>query len=233
MNQTAATEGVSSIQEEDVMTYLRKHPDFFLKNSALLADLTLPHPDTGSAVSLIERQIGVLREEKVRTTQQLKTLHQTAQNNEHLLTRLQHLIVLLIQSDSMEQTIGYLRSALLDDFHADSVVVHLYDRELKQPNSIDPDDPSLKSLKALLDKCNCFCGRLTDEQKEALFAEHASEIASVVIIPLAGRGLDNAPIGMLAIGSVDPSRFSPDMGTVFINHLGAVINTIFISHMER
>ncbi|MDH3353641.1 MAG: DUF484 family protein [Chromatiales bacterium] len=233
MSQTAKTEGVTTIKEEDVATYLRDHPDFFLNNSGLLSEIKLPHPTTGSAISLVERQMGVLREEKTRTEQQLKILHQTAQNNEQLLTRLQHLIVLLIQSDSMEQTTGYLRSALLDDFHADSVIIHLYDRELKIPNAIDPDAPSLKSLKPLLDKCNCFCGRLTDEQKEALFEEHASEIASAVIIPLAGNGLNNSPIGMLAIGSVDPTRFSPDMGTVFINHLGAVINTIFVSHMER
>ncbi|MCW8888550.1 MAG: DUF484 family protein [Gammaproteobacteria bacterium] len=232
MNQAATTEGETSIKEEDVIAYLRNHPDFFLNNSALLPDLTLPHPESGTAVSLIERQIGVLREEKSQTEQQLKTLHQTAQNNEHLLKRLQHLIVLLIQSDSLEQTIGYLRSALLDDFHADSVVVHLYDKEQKLPNSIDPDAPNLKSLKNLLEKSDCFCGRLTDAQKETLFGENASEIASAVVIPLAGPGKNEQSLGILAIGSVDPTRYSPDMGTVFINHLGTVINTIFISHLE-
>jgi len=231
MSQTA--EDVSTIDEGDVITYLRNHPEFFLHNRTLLAELTLPHPDTGSAVSLVERQVGVLREEKLRTDQQLKALHRTAQNNEQLLRRLQHLIVLLIQSDSLEQTIGYLRSALLDDFHADTVVVHLYDKELKLPNSVDPDDPILKSLKSIIDKSNCFCGRLTDGQKSALFGESASEIASAVVIPLPGDNRDETHLGVLAIGSVDPTRFSPDMGTVFIDHLGAVINTIFISHMDR
>ena len=233
MNEAATAEKATIIKEEDVVSYLHKHPDFFLHNNALLAELTLPHPDTGSAVSLIERQVGVMREEKIRTEQQLKALHHTAQNNEQLLKRLQHLIVLLIQSDSLEQSIGYLRSALLDDFHADSVVVQLYDKELKQPNSLDPSDPSLNSLKKLVGKNSCFCGRLTDEQKMILFGESASEISSVVVIPLPGTHHDEELLGLIAIGSVDPTRYTPDMGTVFINHLGAVINTIFISHMER
>jgi uncharacterized protein YigA (DUF484 family) len=232
MNQAAATEGVTAIKEEDVIHYLRNHSDFFLNNGALLAELTLPHPQSGAAVSLIERQIIILREENSRTAQQLKSLHHTAQNNEHLLKRLQHLIVLLIQSDSLEQAISYLRSALLDDFHADMVVVHLYDKEHKLPNSIDPDNPALRSLQTLLNKNNCFCGRLSDEQRETLFGERGSEIASTVIVPLPGLTGETQLLGLLAIGSVDPSRYSPDMGTVFINHLGAVINTIFIAHLE-
>lgn len=233
MNEAATAEKSTTIKEEDVVSYLQQHPNFFLTNSALLTELSLPHPDTGSAVSLIERQVGVMREEKIRTEQQLKALHHTAQNNEQLLKRLQHLIVLLIQSDSLEQSIGYLRSALLDDFHADSVVVQLYDKALKQPNSIDPSDLGLKSLKALIDKNSCFCGRLTDEQKAILFGEGASEISSAVVIPLPGTHHNEELLGLIAIGSVDPTRYAPDMGTVFINHLGAVINTIFISHMER
>lgn len=231
MNQ--AVEENSAIKEADVIAYLQEHPDFFLDNGELLTELSLPHPDTGSAVSLIERQVGMMREEKNRTEQQLKALHQTAQNNEHLLKRLQHLIVLLIQSDSLEQSIGYLRSALLDDFHADSVVVKIYDPVLSESNSIDPDLASLKTIKPLIETSDCFCGRLTDEQKGSLFGEHAAEIASAVVIPLPGTNSSKELLGLIAIGSVDPTRYTPDMGTVFINHLGAVINTIFISHMER
>ena len=233
MNEAATAEGAKPIKEEDVVSYLQQHPDFFVNNSALLTELSLPHPDTGSAISLIERQVGMMREEMVRTERQLKALHHTAQNNEQLFKQLQHLIVLLIQSDSLEQSIGYLRSALLDDFHADSVVILLYDSELKHPDSIDPADPSLKSLKTVIDKSNCFCGRLTDEQKMTLFGEGGSEISSAVVIPLPGTNHNNDILGLVAIGSVDPGRYSPDMGTVFINHLGAIINTIFISHMER
>lgn len=233
MNEAATAAAANPIKEEDVVGYLQQHPDFFVNHDALLAELSLAHPDTGTAVSLIERQVGVMREEKMRTEQQLKALHHTAQNNEQLLKRLQHLIVLLIQSDSLKKSIGYLRSALLDDFHADSVVVHLYDRELKLPNSIDPADPSLRSLKTLIERNDCFCGRLKEEQKMALFGDGAQEISSAVVIPLPGTPRDEGLLGLIAIGSVDPARYSPDMGTVFINHLGAVINTIFISHMER
>jgi uncharacterized protein YigA (DUF484 family) len=37
---------------------------------------------------------------------------------------------------------------------------------------------------------------------------------------------------MLAIGSIDANRYHPEMGTMFVNHLGAVMNRIFRAHLE-
>ncbi len=231
MNQSV--EKKPAIKEADVIAYLQADPDFFLNHDDLLTTLNLPHHESGSVVSLIERQVGIMREEKSRSEQQFKVLHQTAQNNEHLLKRLQHLIILLIQSDSLEQSISYLRSALLDDFHADSAVVKIYDPGLGQSKGIDDDLEDLKVVQPLIAKHTPFCGSLTDAQRCSLFGKNGSEIASAVIIPLPGTNNSKAPLGLVAIGSIDPARYSPDMGTIFINHLGAVINAIFIAHMER
>ena len=49
---------------EQVAAYLRAHKDFFVEHEALLADITIPH-ETGKAVSLVERQVVVLRERNI------------------------------------------------------------------------------------------------------------------------------------------------------------------------
>jgi uncharacterized protein YigA (DUF484 family) len=53
-----------------------------------------------------------------------------------------------------------------------------------------------------------------------------------VVVPLC-EGEHEPCLGLLGIGSVDPKRYHPDMGTVFVAHLGAVMNRIFRSHLEQ
>ena len=52
-----------TLNDASVGEYLQAYPDFFERNGALLAKLRLPHlRDTGATVSLVERQVEVLRE---------------------------------------------------------------------------------------------------------------------------------------------------------------------------
>ena len=50
-----------TIREDQVVGYLRRNPDFFARHDDLLAEISLPH-DSGSAISLLERQVNILRE---------------------------------------------------------------------------------------------------------------------------------------------------------------------------
>ena len=58
----AATE----TEEESIARYLQHNPDFFERHQPLLARLRLPHVRSGSTVSLVERQVEVLREKHAR-----------------------------------------------------------------------------------------------------------------------------------------------------------------------
>ena len=52
-----------SLNDSSVAEYLQTYPDFFERNSPLLIKLRLPHlRDAGATVSLVERQVEVLRE---------------------------------------------------------------------------------------------------------------------------------------------------------------------------
>ena len=56
----------TQLPEQAVVDYLTAHPDFFTRHPQLLRDLSLPH-DSGNAVSLIERQVELLRKQAERS----------------------------------------------------------------------------------------------------------------------------------------------------------------------
>src|SRR4030095_11926792 len=47
---------------DDVARYLNEHPDFFDQHPELLGLLNVPHPQSGQAISLVERQSLLLRD---------------------------------------------------------------------------------------------------------------------------------------------------------------------------
>ncbi|MFU8838345.1 MAG: DUF484 family protein [Thiohalomonadaceae bacterium] len=219
------------LSEQQVAEYLRQHPDFFSRHEALLGKLRITHPHSGMAVSLIERQVELIREQKQDLRQQLQQLTQAARNNEALLQRFQVLILHLIGSDSMEQALGYVRDAMQQDFHADAVEILLFDRP-ERSESIASDDPRLRPFSRVLQGRQPVCGHLSAEQCKLLFGRTANEIASAVVVPLC-EDARHPCIGLLGIGSMDPKRYHPEMGTVFLGHLGSVMNRIFLAHLDR
>lgn len=218
------------LSEREVATFLHDHPDFFSRHESLLLEMTLPHPQNGQAISLVERQVGIMREQKQQLRDQLHQLTLAARTNEQLMARFQQMILSLIDSDGLDDAISYIRDALREDFHADKVELLLFDCE-GQANSISHDDPRLKSFARILEGRSTVCGHLRPEQIELLFGSESLDIASSVVIPLCEDNGESC-LGMLAIGSIDANRYHPEMGTMFVNHLGAVMNRIFRAHLE-
>lgn len=228
MSETQAQEELS---EQQVAEYLQAHPEFFMRHEALLERMRIPHGHNGKAVSLIERQVELIREQKHDLRQQLQQLTQAARSNEQLLQRFQVLILNLIGSDTMDQAIGYIRDAMQQDFHADAVEVVLFERP-GHSDGVHPDDPRLRPFARVLQGRQPVCGHFTPEQTRLLFGTQAESIASAVVVPLCEDALRPC-IGLLGIGSRDAKRYHPEMGTVFLGHLGSVMNRIFLAHLDR
>ena len=231
--QSGAPKAEREIKEHEVADYLHRHPDFFSRHEYLLEELTIPHHETGKAISLIERQVGLIREQKQQLKQQLHHLTVAARINETLLQRFQVMILNLIASDNIDEAVLYIRDALREDFHADAVELLLFDCP-ERKESISRNDPRLKALETVIGGRQTVCGHFKPDQIELLFGKGGQEIASAVVIPLCGdKGKDEPCLGLLAIGSIDPKRYHPEMGTVFVSHLGAVMNRIFRAHLGQ
>ena len=78
------------------------------------------------------------------------------------------------------------------------------------------EDPEIQQFHDYLEKGQSVCGRLNHNKRDHFFGSRAQWVQSMVLVPM---GKD----GMLAIGSSDPARFYPGMGTLFLDLLANVV----------
>lgn len=212
----------SSVSAEAVSQYLSDHPDFLTRHPEVLHRLQLPH-DTGEAVSLIERQVEQLRERNGKLASQLNQLVKVASDNEALMTRLHDLTLELMTIGDLTAFFDRLTEVLQEEFEADVLNISLFDRDVKAGDrtpifNVDPEDPELQILRPQLDKGESTCGRLNRNKLDILFRSRSQWVQSTALVPVGDKGF-------LAIGSSDPARFYPGMGTLFLDLLARVIFT--------
>ncbi len=209
--------------KEVVANYLRNNPDFLEEYPDVLQTLEINHR-SGTAVSLIERQVERLRASNEELTNRLNGLVQLAAENEKLISRLHRLTLELMPIESRSEFFTCLGNSLLNDFNADILQICLLDADIaaqagEDVIGIQPDDPQFQSFKILLEKTETTCGRLNEAKMEFLFGSKARWVQSTALIPLGEGG----SLGMMAIGSSDQNRFYPGMGTLFLDLLADVI----------
>src|SRR5688572_33359076 len=77
----AATTAEPAMDDKQVVAFLKANPDFLARHPELFEVLELRHA-SGAAVSLIERQVEILRGKSGRLEDRLKTLLDAARDNE-------------------------------------------------------------------------------------------------------------------------------------------------------
>lgn len=207
--------------EHLVVRYLERNPHFFDHHPALLADIQLQHA-CGGAASLIEKQVGALRQQNTQLRNKLMELVQVARDNDRINERMHRLSVTLLSAESIEEAIGLLDNLLREVFGADSVTLRLFgdpEQDSLGGYRIARDDLALVPFLDFLKESKPLCGRLKAAQLEYLFHEHALEIKSAALIPITA----DESLGFLAVGSRDPERFLLAMGTVFLTRLGELV----------
>ncbi|HME37589.1 MAG TPA: DUF484 family protein [Steroidobacteraceae bacterium] len=217
-----------TLNDASVADYLQTYPDFFERNSPLLAKLRLPHlRDVGATVSLVERQVEVLRERNQSLERKLKELVDVARANDALADRIHRLSQRLIGARTLLDTINAVETSLREDFEAMHSVLVLF---LEQARSLDgaggrflrtadPADADLKTFDSLLQSGKPRCGLVRDPQRDYLFGKDSVEIGSVALTPLGQKG----KLGILAIGASDAERFHPGMSTEFLSRIGELV----------
>lgn len=213
--------------EQRIADYLLDHPDFFERHPDTLARLRVPH-SCGTAVSLIERQLGLLREQNARLRTKLQELVQVARDNDCLSKRMQHLNLVLIEARSLDELMLGVQGVLRDEFSADFTALRLSTPQpgLDEQSRLGP--AALEALRPLLRGGKPWCGRLGLSRARWLFADAAEQVASAALVPLS-NGADWQ--GLLAIGSRDEERFGAGMGTVFLGRIGELVGHALNIHL--
>lgn len=211
---------------EAVSDYLLTHPDFFIDHPEVLKELQVPHL-SGNAVSLVEKQLSLLREQNEQTQKRLHELIEIARQNEELARRMHSLALTLMDAAQPEDIFRTLYENLKRNFRVDHAVVRLF----AEPSFVDtyagPEfagtaAPEQVLFRAIIDKRLPLSGRLKRQQQVFLFGDEGDDIASAVIVPLHGKGWG----GVLSIGSRDSNRFTETMGVELLANLGEILSFI-------
>jgi uncharacterized protein YigA (DUF484 family) len=218
---------IAEVDEAAVASYLAATPEFFDRHAQLLAKIRLPDTRSGaSTVSLLERQVEVLRERNRELERKVKDFVEVARENDVLGTRVLAMARRLIAARDQAAAVAAIEAALREDFGAgQSVLVLTAARapaglaESRFLRIVAADAPDLRSFDTLFSAGKPRCGQLRDSQREFLFGGDAGEIGSVALVPLGGK----AGLGLLACGSHDSQRFNPTMSTDFLAHVGELI----------
>lgn len=210
------------ITAADVEEYLLVHPDFFEQHLALLETLKIPHP-TGPAVSLITRQMELLRTRNRRIQVQLNDILQIARDNDSLHQRMHKLTLTLLDAVSVEDALAGLRWALLQYFQADFVALRIFEPRVDSPIADlwagTPDDWT-ELWGEFLEIGKPECGKADPILLRSVFGENHQEVRSQSLVPLQHAGLR----GVLGIGSRDPIRFEEGMGAHFLVQMGEIVS---------
>jgi uncharacterized protein YigA (DUF484 family) len=215
------------LSDQSVAAYLRDHPDFFVRHPELVGELELPH-EAGSAVSLVERQVAILRERNTEGRTRLRTLVDAASDNDRLFEQTRTLTLALLDATSLAAMDGVLADQLVQGFQADHAhcfVVHATDlSSTAHLSAVDATEDL--PLYHLTRKTGVSCGVLRADELALLFPEAALTDGSAVLIALTDIAGNTGISGLLAIASHDPQRFSPEMGTLFVRFIGDVLSRV-------
>ena len=218
---------IAEVDEASVASYLSATPEFFDRHAQLLAKIRLADSRGGATtVSLLERQVEVLRERNRQLERKVKDFVDVARENDALGSRVLTMARRLIAAPDRAGAIVAIESALREDFGAGQSVLVLTAMHVPEgmPESrflriVPSEAPELRSFDTLFSAGKPRCGQLRDSQREFLFGADAGGIGSVALVPLGVKG----SLGLLACGSNDSQRFNPTMSTDFLSHIGELI----------
>lgn len=203
----------STLNDSAIEAYLLEHPEFFKDKAELLTQLSLPHGGHG-AVSLVERQQAALRERNVELRHQLSDLTRIAEDNDKRFHLTSALVQDLIKADSKDAIKQSFERHIKDGFGNAYAGLRWFD-------SSDALDAAKATLGSLINIGKPFAGALREAEMRFLFGP-AAIAGSACIVTLG----DKTPEGLVALGSKSANDFGSDTGTLFIEHVASVINSL-------
>ncbi len=217
--ETADSQELVGLSDARVRDYLKENPDFFDHHPDMLDHLQITHK-AGSAVSLVEKQVSVLRERNMEMRKRLNTLTGNARENDRLYDLTRQLILTLLEAQSLEELATSFCHGLRNDFGVDHVSFILFGdpKDSSEHCRIDTADRARIEIGALIKGQSAVCGTLREEELQYLFP-NSTGVGSAAVVTLA-RGGD---LGVIAVGSDDPHYYSATTGTLFLGHLGDVV----------
>ncbi|CAB5514759.1 hypothetical protein LMG26857_03818 [Achromobacter anxifer] len=200
---------------QDIAAFLQENPGFFDDHADVFATLQVPHPHGSRAISLGERQILTLRERNRELEWRLNELVRNASANESIGTHVAKWCRRLLSECDPQHVPGEIALGLAEQFELNHVALRLWD--LSELPATGYGEPVTQDVRTFTDSLKTpYCG--TDTEFEAAGWLDAKP-KSLALVPLRLEA-DGPAIGLLVLGSDDAERFTPEMGTTFLESIG-------------
>ena len=218
------------IREDQVVGYLRRNPDFFARQDDLLAEISLPH-DSGSAISLLERQVNILRARGTEARQKLNNLLENARNNDQLFDTTQNLVLALLRAADATEVAEIAQNQLSNHANVDACELIMVKQEGLDvaPTVRTQSSERLKTeFEDIFRLKRTHCGSLDQKTIDQLFHNDAASIRSTALCPVISNG---EVLAILALGNQREDTFSANLDTLFLDFIGRVVGAVLGKHM--
>ena len=209
----------AELDAEAVVAYLRAHPTFFSEHDELLIEQRIPH-QRGDSVSLVERQLKLLRDRNIEMRHRLSQLMDVARDNDRLFDKTRRLVLDLLDAGTLEEVVSAVEDSLRHQFQVPfSSLILFSETPLAVGRSVSSAQAH-EAIGSLLADGKTVCGVLRPHELGFLFGDEAqTQIGSAAVVCLNHRGLH----GVLAVGSPDPQHYRSSLGTLFLGYVAEVL----------
>lgn len=213
------------LSAEQVAAYLRAHPEFFVEHEDVLADLSLPH-QSGKAISLLERQVTILRDRGIEARQKLNNLLENARNNDQLFDTTRNLVLALLRSKNVTEIADVTQDQLSNHANIDACEIIV----IEHPELNVSDSVRTAKMDELRTRFNdvfrlkrTHCGSLAVEEINYLFPNSGNKIKSTALCPVLSNG---EVLALIAFGNQADNYFNINLDTLFLDFIGRVVGAV-------
>jgi len=220
-----AADAVQGITETDIANYLASTPGFFERHSALLASVQLQHPHGARAVSLQERQAEMLRDKIKALELRVIDMIRNGQDNVAIADRLHRWTLAVMRAVGTPELPEVLLSELRHQFMIPQASLRLWgvapEHEAAEfAASVSAD---VRSFASSLSQPYCGVNSGFEAARWLGLSESGGTATSLALILLSlPKANEGKPFGLLVLGSPDPTRYTAEMGTDFLNRVGEI-----------
>lgn len=222
---SAETQLNEALSPEQVAAYLRANPDFFVTQDELLAELRIPHA-SGKAISLLERQVVVLRERGHEARKKLGSLLENARDNDQLFDVTRNLVLSLLRARDATEVAEITQDQLSELGSVDACEIIL----VAKPGLRVADGVRTENGEKLASEFSdvfrlrrTHCGAIDKDSIAKLFGANAAKVGSTALCPIMH---DSEIIALLALGNQSEDYFNTSLDTLFLDFVGHVVGAI-------
>jgi len=195
----------SDVSADQVIAYLRNHPNFFKTHPNLITELNFSH-DTGGAVSLIQRQVELLREHHKKNREKLAQLAGFAKTNEALLERIQILSIASAKTNSAPDALEAVAKVIINRFGLDETLLLVPHGNWQgaETHVVQLPPEELGNIRNAVYNLNVFVGRPPAKIRDGALSNFHETCSSIAMARFKYRSED----AYLVVGSRDPEHFN-------------------------